>query len=54
MDYLRKYRMDKETGKATFAVVQAEDEMAAVGMVVGAGVGRRPRDDRDRRARASR
>ncbi|HEY0875327.1 MAG TPA: 2-oxoacid:acceptor oxidoreductase subunit alpha [Vicinamibacterales bacterium] len=35
--YLKKYRMDKETGKATFAVVQAEDEIAAVGMVVGAG-----------------
>src|SRR4030095_14386275 len=35
--YLKKYRMDKETGKATFAVVQAEDEIAAIGMVVGAG-----------------
>jgi len=35
--YLRKYRMDRETGKATFAVVQAEDEIAAIGMVVGAG-----------------
>jgi 2-oxoglutarate ferredoxin oxidoreductase subunit alpha len=34
--YLRKYRMDKATGKATFAVVQAEDEIAALGMVVGA------------------
>ncbi len=29
--------MDKETGKATFAIVQAEDEIAAIGMVVGAG-----------------
>jgi 2-oxoglutarate ferredoxin oxidoreductase subunit alpha len=36
IDYLRKYRIDKETGKATFAVVQAEDEIAALGMVVGA------------------
>ncbi len=36
IDYLRKYRMDKETGKASFAVVQAEDEIAALGMVVGA------------------
>ena len=36
IDYLRKYRMDKETGKATFAVVQAEDEIAALGMVIGA------------------
>ena len=37
IDYLRKYRMDKETGKATFAVVQAEDEIASIGMVIGAG-----------------
>jgi 2-oxoglutarate/2-oxoacid ferredoxin oxidoreductase subunit alpha len=36
IDYMRKYRIDKETGKATFAVVQAEDEIAAVGMVIGA------------------
>ena len=35
--YMQKYRMDKETGKATFAIVQAEDEIAAIGMVVGAG-----------------
>jgi 2-oxoglutarate ferredoxin oxidoreductase subunit alpha len=34
--YMKKYRIDKETGKATFAVVQAEDEIAAIGMVVGA------------------
>src|SRR5574338_405125 len=37
IDYMRKYRMDKETGKATFAIVQAEDEIASIGMVVGAG-----------------
>lgn len=37
MEYLQKYRMDKESGKATFAVVQAEDELAAVGMALGAG-----------------
>ena len=36
IDYLQRYRMDKDTGKATFAVVQAEDEIAALGMVVGA------------------
>jgi len=36
IDYLRTYRIDKETGKATFAVVQAEDEIAALGMVIGA------------------
>ena len=35
--YLKKYRKDPETGKATFAVVQAEDEIASIGMVVGAG-----------------
>ena len=35
--YLKKYRVDKETGKATFAVVQAEDEIAALGMTIGAG-----------------
>ncbi len=36
ISYMRKYRMDKETGKATFAIVQAEDEIASLGMVVGA------------------
>ena len=34
--YLKKYRVDKETGKATFAVVQMEDEIASLGMVIGA------------------
>jgi 2-oxoglutarate ferredoxin oxidoreductase subunit alpha len=29
--------VDKATGKATFAIVQAEDEIASLGMVVGAG-----------------
>ena len=37
ISYLKKYRMDKETGKATFAVIQAEDEIASIGMVIGAG-----------------
>lgn len=36
LTYLRKYRTDPKTGKATFAVVQAEDEIAAIGMVLGA------------------
>ncbi|MSO19564.1 MAG: 2-oxoacid:acceptor oxidoreductase subunit alpha [Acidobacteria bacterium] len=36
IEYLKDYRIDKETGKATFAVVQAEDELASVGMTVGA------------------
>lgn len=34
-DYLKEYRVDAN-GKATFAVVQAEDELAAIGMVLGA------------------
>ena len=34
--YMKKYRIDKETGKATFAVVQMEDEIASLGMVIGA------------------
>jgi len=36
ISYMRKYRIDKETGKATFAIVQAEDEIASLGMVIGA------------------
>jgi len=36
IDYLKKYRITPD-GKATFAVIQAEDELAAVGMVLGAG-----------------
>ncbi|HYI11232.1 MAG TPA: 2-oxoacid:acceptor oxidoreductase subunit alpha [Thermoanaerobaculia bacterium] len=36
IDYARQTRID-ENGKATFAIVQAEDELAAVGMVLGAG-----------------
>jgi 2-oxoglutarate ferredoxin oxidoreductase subunit alpha len=33
---MKKYRVDKTTGKATFAIVQAEDEIASLGMVIGA------------------
>ncbi len=36
IDYMKKYRIDP-SGRATFAVVQAEDELAAVGGVFGAG-----------------
>jgi len=32
-----KLRQDHETGKNTFAIVQAEDELASIGMAVGAG-----------------
>jgi 2-oxoglutarate/2-oxoacid ferredoxin oxidoreductase subunit alpha len=35
-DLLKKLRVNAD-GKATFAVVQAEDELAAIGMVLGAG-----------------
>jgi 2-oxoglutarate ferredoxin oxidoreductase subunit alpha len=34
--YCRKFRMDPKTGKKNFAIVQAEDELAAIGMVIGA------------------
>ncbi len=36
-EYLPQLRKDPVTGKQTYAVVQAEDELAAVGMAVGAG-----------------
>src|SRR5271170_4785022 len=36
IEYLKDYRIGPD-GKATFAVVQAEDELAAIGMVLGAG-----------------
>lgn len=36
IDYLHEYRVDKD-GKASFAVIQAEDELAAIGMALGAG-----------------
>jgi len=36
IDLLKKYRVEKD-GKASFAIVQAEDELAAIGMVIGAG-----------------
>jgi 2-oxoglutarate ferredoxin oxidoreductase subunit alpha len=35
--YLKRFRHDPETGKATYAVVQAEDELASIGMALGAG-----------------
>jgi 2-oxoglutarate ferredoxin oxidoreductase subunit alpha len=34
--YLERYRRDPKTGEGTFAVIQAEDEIAAIGMVLGA------------------
>ena len=35
--FCRKYRTDPETGQARYAILQAEDELAAAGMVIGAG-----------------
>ena len=36
-DYAYRFRRDPETGRATYAIVQAEDELASIGMAVGAG-----------------
>jgi 2-oxoglutarate ferredoxin oxidoreductase subunit alpha len=36
IDYLKRFRHDAD-GKATYAVVQAEDELASAGMIAGAG-----------------
>jgi 2-oxoglutarate/2-oxoacid ferredoxin oxidoreductase subunit alpha len=36
IDFMKKHRVEPD-GKASFAIVQAEDELAAVGMVLGAG-----------------
>jgi 2-oxoglutarate ferredoxin oxidoreductase subunit alpha len=35
--YCHKFRVDPATGQHRFAIVQAEDELASIGMVVGAG-----------------
>ncbi|MBX9685936.1 MAG: 2-oxoacid:acceptor oxidoreductase subunit alpha [Candidatus Obscuribacterales bacterium] len=35
-DYMHEYRIE-EDGKATYAIIQAEDEIAAIGMALGAG-----------------
>lgn len=37
IQYLPMLRKDPKTGKNTFAVAQAEDELAAIGMAIGAG-----------------
>ena len=34
--HCKRYRTDKETGTGRYAIVQAEDELAAIGMVIGA------------------
>ena len=35
-DYAKEFRVDPVTGQNNFAIVQAEDELAALGMVIGA------------------
>ncbi|KYC29408.1 2-ketoglutarate: NADP oxidoreductase,alpha subunit [Sterolibacterium denitrificans] len=35
--YCRKYRVDPDNGASRYAIVQAEDELASIGMVIGAG-----------------
>ena len=35
--YCQRLRIDPATGKKNFAIVQAEDELAAIGMAIGAG-----------------
>jgi len=35
--YCSKLRVDKDTGKNRFAIIQAEDELASIGIVIGAG-----------------
>lgn len=37
IEFMKPHRLDPETKKATFAIVQAEDELAAIGMAIGAG-----------------
>jgi len=37
ISYCRKLRHDPETGEARYAIVQAEDEIASIGIVTGAG-----------------
>ncbi len=34
--FCMKYRVDPESGKRTYCIIQAEDELAAIGMVLGA------------------
>jgi 2-oxoglutarate ferredoxin oxidoreductase subunit alpha len=36
-EYCERFRVDPETGKNNYCIIQAEDELAAAGMVIGAG-----------------
>ena len=44
-------RVDPETGERNYCIVQAEDELAAIGIVLGAELERSPRVYTDQRAR---
>src|SRR3712207_8206132 len=35
--FCKRYRVDRETGRQKYCIIQAEDELAAAGVVVGAG-----------------
>src|SRR5690606_38608360 len=35
--YCKRYRHDPDTKEARYAIIQAEDELASIGMVIGAG-----------------
>jgi 2-oxoglutarate ferredoxin oxidoreductase subunit alpha len=35
--FCERYRIDEETGQARYCIIQAEDELSAMGMVLGAG-----------------
>ncbi|MGE5345713.1 MAG: 2-oxoacid:acceptor oxidoreductase subunit alpha [Acidithiobacillales bacterium] len=37
IDFCEQHRVDPATGKRTVAIIQAEDEIASIGMVIGAG-----------------
>ena len=37
LKYLKQHRINKDNGKPTYAVLQAEDELASIGMAIGAG-----------------
>ena len=41
--FCEQYRKDPETGKMNCLILQAEDELAAIGMVIGASLERRAR-----------
>jgi 2-oxoglutarate ferredoxin oxidoreductase subunit alpha len=51
--HCQEFRVDPQTGKHNYAIVQAEDEIAAIGIVIGAGWNGAPQLSLRRRAPAS-